>query len=173
MFDPIFSVNQVIGSPQSIVVNDISTGTDSGIISRRLSILNAYGDYMVPTGNSDPRWISWGLVNPSITVTIPFSQDYATFIVVQWLDVSGNVLYSSQDLTDQTLYGEQLAFKLCQMLAGNPNIAKDTNFLMNSFQLRLLIDNSECAVSIGNNIYDAQTNLNIEQGLITDQNLYF
>lgn len=172
-FSASFSVSQVIGFPQNLVVTDTSVGSDGAIANRRLSILTAYNTYLVPSGNTDPKWIDWAYVDPSITVSGIFPQDFATFIVVQWRDSGGNVLYSAQNLTDQTLYGEQQAFNLCQMMTANPDILRDNNFIMNSLTLGLVIENSEIAVSIGSNIYDAQAQLNIEQNYINNANLYF
>ena len=166
-----FTCGQSYLDPTSVQVADVSSGTDGNITSRRIYFQTANGDYLVPTGTLTD-YVLFPLPAATILVDI-LNQDYCLSITVQWLDVSGNVLYSKTQMFSFTLYTETFYFYLTQQAAaGNANI-QDTNFYNNKMLLRVYIDSANNAVQYASDIVGGQNSLNAAANLIDNQNSFF
>jgi len=170
-FTPNFSTSQSIGLPNEIIITDTSTGSDVAITSRRVYILNYLNEYLVESGTST-NYEVWAYADSSITLDI-LTQDTATAITVQWLDINNVVLYTKTSNVVFTLYDEQFLYDLAANESQQLTLLQDTEYLMNTFRLRIFVDNANNSVEIGNNIYTAQTNLNQGQKLIDNESLFF
>lgn len=153
-FIPDFSATQTIGLPSKINFTDISTGTDLNITSRRIYLLTSSGTYLVQTGTTTSYEV-WAYTSSTITLTV-LSKDYALDILVQWLDISNNVLYEKTHALGFTLYNETFDYGLTQMLAANVANFNDAYFFRNKSNLRIYIDSGNKAVELASDIYDAQ-----------------
>lgn len=169
-----FSVSQTVGLPNIISIADTSTNTfDPAITVREVVMVDANGNYITANGSSvTPTSTTWLVADASIAIDC-LPVDMALQITVNWLSVTGVVLYTKTALYDFTQYGVLTSFALTQDLTGNPRMLQDTNYWMNRMILRCNIDDADNAVSIGGNIYIAQSALDREQEMISRQNLYF
>ncbi len=166
-----FSVSQGIDST-SFTLTDLSSGSDSNVVSRRV----------VCTLNDGTT-----LVNPGITTSytpFPFSDgasiimyvlsiDYAIAVNLQYCDVNGTVLYSLSQNYCFTGNDEQFDYSLTQQLVGNQSLLQDTNYVNNRFTLRMLIDSASKAVTVGNDINGGQFCLDLAQPMVDDQTKFF
>lgn len=171
MFAASFSVSQSINSINILTLADTSTGSDTNITARQIYLQTGNGTYLVPAGVTT-NFIPWLLANTSINLNV-LSQDYAVNILVQWLDVSGNVLYSSQNVYLFTAYSEQFMYGLTQLLALSPSIPQDNQYYADKMQLRVLIDSAVNSIAIASDISSAQSCLNQAAYMIQNKNLFF
>lgn len=165
-----FSVSQSINSINILTLADTSTGSDTNIASRQIYLQTGNGTYLVPTGVTT-NFIPWLLANTSINLNV-LSQDYAITILVQWLDINGNVLYNSSNVYLFTAYSEQFMYGLTQLLALTPSIPQDNDYYANKMQLRVLIDSAVNSIAIASDSLAAQTCLNQAAYLISQKNLF-
>lgn len=168
---PSFSVSQVLGAASVLTLTDTSTGSDGAISARKIYLNTAAGTTLVPTGTAT-TYIPWDYAQISKSVDV-LNQDYALFIVVEWVDVSDTVLYTASGLYCFTMYSELFLYGLTQNEASVPNIIQDTNYYDNKQKLRVYVDDANNAVAIGGDIAAAQSSLNRAAYMIANQNIYF
>lgn len=171
MLTPNFTGTQQIGLPNCVYLTDTSTGSDVTIIEKRVYITDVENNYLVPSGTTTD-YVVWALVDSTISIDC-LTQDTAAFVRVDWLNVSGGVVETKTILCDFRLYNLQESFQLTQQLVGNPNIIQDTNYWNNKMILRVNIDDSVEAVSIGGNQRVAQSALNRATYMTTNQTMFF
>jgi len=152
-----FSATQTVGEPSVVTITDTSVGTDVAIVSRRVYLLNSLGTYEVPSGTTT-NYVDFpitALIGDVLDIDC-LSKDKALSITVQWLNVSGVVLYTKTSLVGFTLYNEQSYYDLTTNQAADPSILLDTNYYQNKSLFRTYIDSGDQAVSLGNDILSAQ-----------------
>lgn len=170
-FSPSFTVSQNPINPGYIVVNDTSTGTDNLIVSRRVTIKDSEGNYIVPSGTTTD-YIVWALGTTSIALNV-LTQDTAANIKVEWL-YSGNVVqYTANANYCFTQYNQQFLYYLIQLQSLNYNIIQDTNYWGNVGIFWTNIKGAINAVEIGNDIVAAQVCLNRATNMANNQAKYF
>lgn len=152
---PNFTSSQNSGNPLLLTLQDTSTGSDVLITSRRVYLLKSDGTYLVPTGTTT-NYIVWAYNLPSIDISV-LTQDYALSIQVDWINVSGTVLYTKTVASGFTAYSETFYYNLTQgqVTIQSPNIALSTNYYQNKMLLRVLIDSGNQAISFASDIYSA------------------
>ena len=157
---PNFSASQTIGLPGVINLLDTSTGSDGAISSRKVAIVNSANQYITASGvTSAAAYTTWDYSDTTISIDC-LTQDTAPVITVYWLDAGGATLYSKVIKYDFTLNAEQFLFTLAANESQELSLLQDTNYLMNTFRLRIYTDNADNAIIIGGNIFVSQTNLN-------------
>lgn len=171
MLTPNFTGTQQIGLPSCVYLTDDSTGSDVSIVARRAYVIDVENNYLVPTGTTTDYTV-WPLVDTSISIDC-LTQDTAAFVRVDWVDVGGAVVETKTILCDFRLYNLQESFQLTQAMVAQPNIIQDTNFWNNKMILRVNIDDSVEAVSIGGNQRVAQSALNRATAMTNNQSIYF
>lgn len=149
-----FTTSQTLGAPSAINFLDNSTGSDGAITGRRVYMQTASGSFLVETGNATDYEL-WALADISITLDV-LSKDEALRIVVEWVNVSGAVLYSSTQILGFTLYNTTFDYQTTQALSGNPMLINDNNFFVNKSALREYIDSGDQAISFAADIFAAQ-----------------
>lgn len=170
---PNFSSSQVIGLPSTIYLLDSSTGSDVLIISRRVALIDAQGNYLTADGSfTTPTYTTWAYASSSTSIAA-LTSDFAINVTVDWLNAAGAVLYTKTTLYPYTLYGLEGSFALTQALTASPNIIQDQNYWLNRMILRCNIDDADNAVDIGGNIFIAQAALDREAYMLANQQLYF
>lgn len=169
-FSPNFAASQTIGVPTNVNLEDTSTGSDVAITQRRVYFTNAAGDYVVQAGTTTD-YETWSYSSFTASFNI-LTEDTALYILVQWLNVSNAVLYSLTQLVDFTMNNETELYTLAANEAAQLQLLQDTDYVMNTLKLRLLVDNANTSVNY-NNIKSSQTNLNQATSLTNNQNSYF
>lgn len=162
-----FSVGQPAATPNIIVVTDTSTGGDIAVTKRRVYVQDATGNFLVPTGTTTD-YIEWSYSAVSISLDV-LTTDQAVNILVQWLDVSNNILYTENNNYAFTQYNRQFFVYLVQSQGLNPGVVQDANYFSNSAILWTMIQAAINAVEYGNNIAAAQNALNIANNLRLNQ----
>lgn len=170
-FTPSFTTSQTLGSPSIVNYQDTSVGSDINITQRRVFLNTALATYIVPTGTST-SYIQWGIAQSSIAINV-LQVDMCLLVLVEWLDIGNNVLYSATQLCIYTLYSENFYYGLTQNQTSSPNIVNDTNYYNNKMILRCSIDEANNAAVYGNDILSSQSALDRAQELIDNQYKYF
>lgn len=170
---PNFLCSQDSGAPSVINITDTSSGSDSAISARRVYLLQSDGTYLVPTGVTE-NYIVWSYASSTDSFDV-LSQDAALSIKVDWVNVSGTVLYTKTIAFSFTCYSETFYYGLTQgeVPITNPNVALSTNYYQNKMLLRVFIDSADQAVSFASNIYAAQVALDSAANLIQNANFNF
>jgi len=172
---PNFSASQTIGLPDEINLTDTSVGSDVLIVTRHVYIQDANGDYLVETGTTTDYEV-WDYADSSITLDV-LTQDTACDITVNWLSVSGVVLYTKTILFDFTLNIDQYLLNLSlAQISSNINAAGlsyNKSFYYNKMKLYVCKLDADNAVQIGSNIAGSQAALNRGKYLIDNPNLFY
>jgi len=168
---PNFETSQVLGLPSQIVFTDTSTGSDSGLTTRRIYMLTANGTYLVETGTTTDYEV-WALpLATDITLDV-LTQDMCLSIRVDWMTGS-TVTYTKTILCLFTLYNKTFYYGLTQYQAANPTVLQDANYFANKAQLWTNITSAINATEIGGDIYNAQASLDAATYLVNNENLFF
>lgn len=152
---PSFSVSQIFGAQNTVVLTDTSTGSDGSVTTRRAYISTSAGVFLTPA-NTPTDYTEWDYASPDIEIQC-LDKDYAVLIRVQWVDVSGNILYTyTIGSVGLTLYNETYDYQLSQRLTGNPLLINDAAFFENKSKLRVCIDSGNQLISLISDNYAAQ-----------------
>jgi hypothetical protein len=171
-FTQAFTVAQSIDAT-SFSVTDTSTGSDSAIAGRRIFPQLADGTYLLPTGNTS-GYIDFPLsVGATIDIIGLLTIDYALSITINWVDVSGNTLYTLSQSYDFVGNDEDFMYGLVQGIAANRGILQNQNFIFNCFKISMYADYSQKSVETGDDIQSAQQLLSYAQDMINKSATYF
>lgn len=171
---PNFTTSQQAGLPSNVIVTDTSTGSDVGIVARRVYLTNYAGEYVVANGTTTD-YTPWPLAQTSISIDC-LTQDSALTVTVEWVNLSGVALYTKTILAGFTLFNETYYYSLTQGQAAvsNPSyILQDNGYFQNKSKLRCLIDSGNQAVTLGYDITSAQECYDLASFMVTNQNNYF
>lgn len=168
---PNFTASQNSGTPSVISLTDSSTGSDGNITQRRVYLLQANGQYLVPQGVTTD-YITWAYANNSIDLNV-LSQDTALSITVQWLNVTNTILYTKTIAFGFTAYGETFYYGLTQDLVANPTLYASKDWFYNKMLMRVYLDSGDQAISFASDIFSAQSCYNLSTNLINNQDFYF
>lgn len=176
-FVPDFVAIQPFGSPNLIEITDLSTGSDSRIVTRRIYIKKPDGSYIVPSGTTTD-YILWDYPNMSISLDV-LTKDTACEVTVEWLDsipsptVDPIVLYNKVILYGFTEYSEMFDYQLTQMLTANPLLINDNDYFPNKMDLRVSIDSGNQAIIYAQDLYAAQQCYDRATNLRLNSQYYF
>lgn len=157
----------ITSDPSSAVITDTSTGSDGAITNRKIIFTQTDGTSLGTSPYDFP--LSAG---SSITVT-PLDKDYALTIVVNWVDVNGNVLYTANAIFVFTQYASLFLETLTQQQIANPNIVDDQNFIYNKFDLFQEVKGAHNAIDLGQSVIASQSCVERYQLLMTNDQFYF
>lgn len=166
-----FSVTQGVDSTAFTLI-DTSTGSDINVVTRRITCTTMGGTILVPTGTTTTYILFPFSDGSPITVSV-LPIDYAMTIRLDYVDSVGTTLYSLSQNYCFTGNDDDFDYSLTQFLVGNQSLLQDTNYVMNRFTLRMLIDAANEAVVTGNDINGSQFLLDLAQNMISNQTLYF
>lgn len=158
-----------ITATNGFTLTDNSTGSDTGLTDRTISLLNSSG------GLFNGSTIDWPIGQTSITLNV-LPTDAAINVSVSWTSSSplpSPSTYSFSQLQAFTQYGETFAYQLTQEATAQPTIINDNNFYYNKMRLRVELDSAVQAITEGSDIYSAQGCINRYQQLINNSTLYF
>lgn len=175
-----FSSSQTIGAPSIITLTDDSTGTFGTIVSRKVYIVNAAGEYITASGTSTTvAYTTWAVASGSgDTVDIDCLQfDSALNITVDWCNSGGTVINTVTTLCGFTLYNETEYYSLTQAQASQnqppPMIIQDSNYYTNKLILRTNIDSGNQAISLGDDITSAQSCYDLATYMTNNESDFF
>lgn len=175
-----FTVSQVVGAPQNIVLVDTSTGSDVLAVGRRIYVTNSAGAYLTQnnTISTTSAYTDFPLADgATITLQSILATDMALNITLVYVNVSGGTVASGTSLEGFTLYNESFYYSLTQAQASQnqppPMIIQDSNYYMNKIILRENIDDGNQAIRYGNDITTAQNAYDRATYQVLNQNLFF
>lgn len=166
-----FSIAQTALLPNLVVAEDTSTGSDASVTQRRIFVQTATGAYLVPSGTTTD-YTQWSIAEPSITLNI-LTTDQACTVTVQWLDVSGNVLYTSSNVFCFPEYNKQFMYYLVQLQGLKPNVVQDNNYFGNMCQFWINVEGALVAIEVGADVSASQNCLDRASYMRLNQSLFF
>lgn len=153
---PNFSVTQTLGAPSKVNLEDLSSGTDILVVSRRVYIATPTNKYLVQSGTTT-NYELWPNFPSSTSITLDvLPKDYATTVTVEWVDAGGNVLYSKSLKRAFTAYNEEFDYATTQRMSGNPLLINDDDFYKSKSDLRTNIDSGNKAMELAGDLFGAQ-----------------
>lgn len=166
-FNAAFTVTSTI-VPGNFTINDTSTGSDSNLTGRTISLYQADGSLLTGTTINFP-------LSAGSSITLSLSLDACLQIVITWQSSSPlppPSEYSASGLYLFRGYSMQFVDQQIGAIQSNPSILQDANFYDSLGKLQTEIDNSVQAASTGQQA-SSQAALNRIQYLITHQNNFF
>lgn len=154
---PSFTVGQSASFPSIVQVTDTSTNVTGTITQRRVTISNAYGEYL--TGDGNVNYTAWPLADQSISLDI-LDEDIGANVLVQWLDVDNNVVESLTDQFPLPQFNKQFFYQLVQNQGLKPTILADTNYDSDSVNFYMNIVGGINAVELYDDIAACQNCFN-------------
>lgn len=170
-FTPAFTASQTPFNAALIILNDVSVGSDINITQRRIIFTDSQGNNIVPSGTVT-TYVPWALADTSITVNL-LTTDQSLNVLVQWLDISNNVLYSTNTNYCFAQFNLNFFYYLIQMQSETYNIVQDTNYFSNLATYWINIIGGQQAVIIGNDTAASQACLNRATYMQQNQSLFF
>lgn len=170
-FSPYFSVGQSVTAPSYVVFTDESTGTDAAIVSRRIYVTDSQGNPVVPSGTATD-YISWPWATNPLSVLL-LEEDTAVNVLVQWLDVNGDVLYDSDENYCLDEFNTQNFIYLIQNQGLTPGVVQDTNYFSNMSLYWVNIIGAQIMVEDADDIAGSQNCLNRATNMLNNQSMYF
>ena len=155
---PLFSAGQNYSNPNTIVLQDNSTGSDVAVTKRRIYLTDSQGTAVVPTGTYT-AYIDWALVTNPISLNV-LTRDKALTVRVEWLDISNTVLYTVSTNFCFDAYSKNFLYYLVQLQGITPLIPSDSNYNMNLGIFWANILGAANAITVGNDTAAAQNCLN-------------
>jgi len=165
-FSPSFTIGiSTDGDASAIILTDTSTGSDGAIASRQILLYQTDNTLLTAA-------IPWASATNPITIN-PLTQDIALNITINWLDSSGATLYTSSQIYAFTFYAELFYATLTRNQSSQFKVTQDSNYYSNKSLLRVLIDSTNQAINVMQDIFSAETCISLYQQLINNQNYYF
>jgi len=175
-----FTVSQVVGSPQDIVLVDTSTGTDITATSRRIYVTNAAGAYLTEdnTISTAVAYTEFPLADgATITLQDILATDMAVNVTLTYVTSAGAAVATDTSLEGFTMYNETFYYSLTQAQASQnqppPMIIQDSQYYYNKMVLRENIDDGNQAILYGDDITTAQNAYDRATYQVLNQNLFF
>lgn len=167
-----FSATQYISSPNLLVMDDTSTGSDGAIASRRVYFQKSDGTYLVETGTTTSYEV-WSLAEGNTVSFNVLDKDYALTITVEWLSGANAVLYSKTVDYCFSTYSKIYDVKLSKAQVSSPNLLDGDNWLSTKFALTTYIRAADDSIALGAGITIAQLSLNKAKFIIDNPKLVF
>lgn len=164
-------VSQIAGDPATFQLEDISTGSDPGITSRRVYLYDPANNTLVNPGTTTAYTV-WDIADDTIEMNV-LDRDRALMLIVQWLTGS-TVTYTYTNYYVFTAYTNIFLYNLTvtnQLTF--PDILKDQQYLFNKLQLYTYLKDAANAIAYGPDISKAQIALDIAQQMMNNSSLYF
>jgi len=170
-FSPSFSVSQGY-VPSTFSVIDTSTGSDGSIVTRHILIQTNTGSYLVTSGTTTD-YILFPLSDGSTkTLSNILSQDYCVSITVQWLSVSGTVLYSASGLYLFAQYNQQGLYGAAKAIVQQPNLVQSQNYFNGLTTWWMYVRNAISACDVGGDISGSQEMIDAATNILNNQTYY-
>jgi hypothetical protein len=139
----------------SVLVTDTSTGSDGGIVARRIFFQEYNGSYLVPSGTLTD-YVPFPLGGSTITIDNLLLKAWALNVRVDWVDTNGNALYSLTILNGYPSYIKYGLYQLSQYQIPNNNLLKVRNYRQAKLDVWDAVISGDNAISQGSDITNAQ-----------------
>jgi hypothetical protein len=149
-----FSATQTLGANSIINLEDTSEGSDGTLTSRRVYLIQADGEYLLPEGNEED-YIEWPIDEDTIEIDA-LTKDYSLNVLVHWL-AGATVLYSKAVLCLFEQYNKEFLYQLTQKQTSNSVLVNDDSYYERKGQLLTELDSAENAVELAADQYAAQS----------------
>lgn len=174
-----FAVAQTPANPAFIILTDTSTPPNDyatyDIDIRRITITDAFGNFIVPTGTTT-NYIEWPLEDNPISLQV-LNQDTAVNIKVEWWGYNGNnefvALYELNNNYCFTEFNKQFLYYLIQLQSMTYNIIQDNNYWGNVGILWTNIIGAINCIEVANDIFASQACLNRATFMAQNQANFF
>lgn len=174
-FSQNFTVAQTPANPAYVIITDTSTPPNDyatyNITSRRITITDCNGNYIVPTGTTT-NYIDWPLLDNPITLNL-LTQDTAVNVSVEWLDSTNVPLYQLDNNYCLTEFNKQFLYYLVQLQSLTYNIIQDNNYWGNVTTFWINIIGAINSVEIADDIFASQVCLNRATYMSQNQSVFF
>lgn len=171
-FIPSFAVAQLQSNLSIFRATDTSVGSDGAITGRKVYITNAANNYLVPVGNASPVFVAWSIGDISVDINV-LTRDLALTIKTDWLDVSGNVLYTVTNEYNFDARNRQFFYYLAQQQTGYPPIVQNTNYFRNAGVFYTNLEGAKYAILFEGSLVNAQPGLDRATLMAQQQSKYF
>ena len=168
---PNFTASQVISTPNLLILEDTSTGSDAAITTRRVYMQKSDGTYLVESGTTTDYEV-WSLATGNTISFNVLDKDYALNITVEWRDNS-NVLYTKTTTYCFSTYAKIYNVKLSKAQISTPERLDGDNWLSTKFALNTYIRAADDAITLGAGISIAQLSLNKAKFIIDNPKLVY
>jgi hypothetical protein len=168
---PSFSISQSASSPNLVTATDTSTGSDVAIVARHIYFQTAAGTYLVESGVTTDYNI-WALANTSQTFDI-LQTDQALNIIVNWVDINGNTIQTTNQLYCLREFNKQFLVYLGQLQAIRPGILQDFLYAGNLTVYYAYIKYANKMITVGADIANSQNLLNKATYMMINQTKFF
>lgn len=166
-----FSVSQSLANPNELTFTDTSTGSDATITTRRIYILDAYGNYLVESGTTT-QYEEWAYpISNTITLDV-LTKATTPNITVKWMN-GATVVYELTVAVAYLLHLYKLGFSLTRSVLSNPPVIQNTDYYLSKIKLIVDIDDAENAISYNSDIVNAQSAADRGTYLEENQSKYF
>jgi len=167
-FNGDYSISQGL-DPTSFTLTDTSTGSDSNLTTRTISLFQANGSLL---GGSVIPWPYSDGSTKVLTDYLP--KDYALNIVVDWISSSpipGSAYIKSAyyGFTGNT---NNFIYNLIQNIAAQPSLLNDNGYYEYLSRLQTEVDSTSLAISFAD-LFNAQSALDRAYYIITKQQFFF
>ena len=166
-----FAASQIISTPNLLILDDTSTGTDAAITTRRVYMQKSDGTYLVESGTTT-NYEVWSLATGNTISFNVLDKDYALNITVEWRDNS-NTLYNKTITYCFSTYAKIYNTKLSKAQVSAPERLDGDNWLSTKFALNTYIRAADDAISLGAGITIAQLSLNKAKYIIDNPKLVY
>lgn len=155
-----FTTSQTLGLPGKINLTDTSTGTDVAVVSRRVTFTdyNLATYVVVGTTTSYEVWSNFPGTTTK-TLDVLNGSDRALNVRVDWINVSGTVLYTYTLLQSYTLYAKTYFLNSIKAQSSNNKLKAHANFYLNLIKLLVSIKEADDAVTLLADITSSQAAL--------------
>ncbi len=168
---PAFTASQDPSAANYVILLDDSSGSDTAITSRRVTIQDSAGNYLVPE-NTTTNYVVWPYADATINLNI-LQQDTSVSIKTDWLNVSNQILYTLTQQFCLDMYSKLFFYQLVQMQAVTPSIPQDTNYSSNMAIFWTNVEGAENAVILAQDLSASQNLLNQCTYMRQKQSLFF
>ena len=169
-----FTTSQTLGESDKINLTDTSTGTDVAVVSRRVTFTDYNGDTFVEEGTATTYEV-WDNFPGTTTITLDVlaGRDRAFNVRVDWVNISGTVLYTSTVLQNYVLYAKSYFIDSIKAQSNNNKLKNHANFYLNLLRLEISIKESADAILLLDDITSSQAALNRAKQIVDNpSNLY-
>jgi hypothetical protein len=165
-----FTANSVFGNPSEILFTDTSSGSDVGIVARKIYLLKYDGTYLQQIDGQN--FINWAYSANTLLLDI-LKSDTALSIRVDWSNNAGAVLYTYTVLTVFNMNASLLDDTLIAGQQAQPNLINNTNYYLNRIQLRVAINDAINSITQMSDITNSQQACDRGTYFVDNQSLFF
>lgn len=165
-FTPSFTITP-LSAGSNFTITDTSIGSDGAIVDRQILLYTTVNNTLLVAAIDFP--LSTG---SSITIA-PLTQDIALTVTVNWLNNIGAAIYTSNLIWAFVQFGLLFAESLTQFMISNHAILNDQNYMQNKYNLFCFIQGALNAITTGQSVLAAQSQILLYQNLIANTNFFF